>query len=387
MNLTSVIIKSKKYTVYNKKICGLYPLERNIRLCWQLGAKQIYLNLFPEELQLYNEKIKPATSKLDGLFISTDLIEETDDTDSLFDQHLEIESNVFMQMHYFANEDKYFKKTGKKIIPIVKSDQFQLFSEYDFDNAERIAINHIRLSAGGFIARSINKRISIPISKRLAPTGIHPNYLTVINFVLGIIGGSLLFVNTYWSIMIGCILMQVVSIFDGCDGEVAKMTLKFSKFGSTFDTVSDYTAVLIYGLGIAYLYFYYAPTMLLKLIVIVPGLGGIALAVYACGKYIVRYSNSSSFNAYMKEFLQKIPVKDYMVTFLIKMVFLTRKEFYSLLICLVGLTGKIFLIAPFYAIVCLITGVFLNIINYKYFKLLPFNEKDEMIYVSKRKDS
>ena len=51
------LIKSENKYKYNKRICGLYPLERNILLLLQIGIKKIYLDLSTEERSFYEKKI------------------------------------------------------------------------------------------------------------------------------------------------------------------------------------------------------------------------------------------------------------------------------------------------------------------------------------------
>ena len=64
--------------------------------------------------------------------------------------------------------------------------------------AEKLVTNHIIKNTGGFIAQKINKRISMPISLLLAKTRIHPNYLTVINMIVGLLSSIVLLFNSYW---------------------------------------------------------------------------------------------------------------------------------------------------------------------------------------------
>ncbi|MHA1839340.1 MAG: CDP-alcohol phosphatidyltransferase family protein, partial [Candidatus Ranarchaeia archaeon] len=76
-------------------------------------------------------------------------------------------------------------------------------------------------SEDGLIARTINRKISKRISKYLLSK--HPNVtanqITIFCFVLGLLGA--IFYPFGYPIVAG-LLLQVSSILDGCDGEIAR---------------------------------------------------------------------------------------------------------------------------------------------------------------------
>lgn len=105
----------------------------------------------------------------------------------------------------------------------------------------------------GLTAFLINRPISLSISKILLKTPATPNHVTFFNLLLGIYAGFMLASGEAMGIAIGALLMQMVSIFDGIDGELARMKLLQSPIGAWFDTVSDDVVRIatIVGLGVS----------------------------------------------------------------------------------------------------------------------------------------
>jgi len=113
--------------------------------------------------------------------------------------------------------------------------------DIDTENELKIAEKHIRESlikkTDGLISRLINRKISTRITPYL--TGydfITPNLLTVVVSLLGITAGVLMFFKQF---LIGGLIIQLVSILDGIDGEIARIKNITTKFGSVLDSVLD----------------------------------------------------------------------------------------------------------------------------------------------------
>lgn len=113
----------------------------------------------------------------------------------------------------------------------------------------------IRQKTNGFIAKNLNKRISIPISRRLLKYPITPNQITCFHTLLGVFALYLVWQATYAMILLGGLLMWFSTVLDGCDGEVARAKNLCTPFGKYFDTVVDtlksavYVIVLAFALG------------------------------------------------------------------------------------------------------------------------------------------
>ncbi|KKN11680.1 hypothetical protein LCGC14_1024080 [marine sediment metagenome] len=90
----------------------------------------------------------------------------------------------------------------------------------------------------GFVSKYINR----PFSNQLTKFIIHfwpncnPNLISIISALFGIIG-SLLFIMNFP--LLGGIFIQISSIVDGSDGEVARTNGRTSFFGGFVDSVMD----------------------------------------------------------------------------------------------------------------------------------------------------
>ena len=77
--------------------------------------------------------------------------------------------------------------------------------------------------ADGYVAAHLNRRLSVPISARLARTRITPTQITVISFLIALVGAACFAVGRHWTAVIGALLVQLSSVVDGCDGELARL--------------------------------------------------------------------------------------------------------------------------------------------------------------------
>ncbi|MFQ5798092.1 MAG: NTP transferase domain-containing protein [Bacteroidota bacterium] len=111
-----------------------------------------------------------------------------------------------------------------------------------------------RSSEDGFIAQYLNRPLSRRISALLADTRLTPNAITILNFLIGLCGAFLFSMGEYvWTLLAG-LLIQLSSILDGCDGEIARLKFQSGRFGAWLDTVLDRYADVAIAAGISYGY-------------------------------------------------------------------------------------------------------------------------------------
>jgi phosphatidylglycerophosphate synthase len=91
----------------------------------------------------------------------------------------------------------------------------------------------------GLISRTINRRISLRVTRSLLETTLTPNQMTGIAGAFGLAailviawGGAPWFVP-------GALLLQIQSILDGCDGEISRLKYIRSRLGEWLDQVLD----------------------------------------------------------------------------------------------------------------------------------------------------
>ncbi|QNI33447.1 flippase-like domain-containing protein [Alloacidobacterium dinghuense] len=102
----------------------------------------------------------------------------------------------------------------------------------------------------GVFAR-MNRRVSVPISRRIIKLPVTPNVVTLFTLGVGFTAGMYFARGGYWNMLIGAILSVWASIFDGCDGEVARLKLMESDFGCWLETICDWLYYLFIFAGIA----------------------------------------------------------------------------------------------------------------------------------------
>jgi len=139
-----------------------------------------------------------------------------------------------------------------------KMKAFDIYDKYWIDidndnalkNAEHLLIEQLKKNTDGPISKIFNRPISIRISKLLLKTGITPNQISLLTFIIGIFASLFFYVGEYLYLVVGGILVQVSSIIDGCDGEIARLKLEETKYGGWFDAVLDRyaDALIIFGM-------------------------------------------------------------------------------------------------------------------------------------------
>ncbi|MCS7055704.1 MAG: CDP-alcohol phosphatidyltransferase family protein, partial [Thermoflexales bacterium] len=91
-----------------------------------------------------------------------------------------------------------------------------------------------------------------PLADALARSGVSPNALTVIGFLLNVVAGTLIALGQpFWG---GVVMVTIGMPFDAVDGAVARKLGKPTKFGAFLDSTLDRLAegALLSGLGYAF---------------------------------------------------------------------------------------------------------------------------------------
>ena len=91
----------------------------------------------------------------------------------------------------------------------------------------------------GFMARHVERPISLEISRRLAGTTLTPNQISLISIAVGICGGPFFLSSRPLMQTIGALLFLAHSILDGCDGELARLKFQQSRWGGVLDFWGD----------------------------------------------------------------------------------------------------------------------------------------------------
>ncbi len=180
---------------------------------------------------------------------------------------------------------------------------FRVSDSSDIPALEHFLCEHIRHGANGWMARNVNKRISLPISRILARLRVSPNTITIFNMLIGLAAGIGTGGRTYVGLLWGGILFQTASIMDGCDGEVAKLTFRQSQFGQMIDTLSDNFALTSFFVGLT-IHQYRVQDSFTGFLWAGLFFSGTGLLIYRMVKFLRRHTNSMSLVTFDKEFIQ-----------------------------------------------------------------------------------
>ncbi|MCC6381512.1 MAG: CDP-alcohol phosphatidyltransferase family protein, partial [Dehalococcoidia bacterium] len=88
----------------------------------------------------------------------------------------------------------------------------------------------------GIVSRYLNRPLARPAARALARTPATPNGVTIFTLCLSIVTAAMLAAG--WNIA-GGIAIQVVSVVDGIDGELARIRNAATRFGGVLDAVTD----------------------------------------------------------------------------------------------------------------------------------------------------
>ena len=363
---TAIIINSEPYN-YSDKITGLYILERNIMILIKAGFERIILHTSQGEKMFFEKHIKKHIKNFKVEVVSTDSKLKYPKSSLI------IYSNIFLQLHYFKDFTKYFKKEANLFKPIFSDDIFTITKKADIKKATNKIVKTILDGTGGFISKKINKAVSIPISRLLVKTRIHPNYLTIVNIGIGLLSAYFMFLaaNTssliYIYMVISGFLFQLASIFDGVDGEIAKYSFKFTKLGGYLDTLGDNLTLLLFLIASSYLNIVQVGGLIALISVIVLFVS-LALTVGVMLRFINTRTDSGSLVAFDTYFLQKLPQNDFLVKFAMATKYLIKKEMFSVIFFIVCLLGMAKFILPGAAFALFLSAFTICLLYCKYRK-------------------
>lgn len=115
----------------------------------------------------------------------------------------------------------------------------RIVSKADLAVAERRLTRALGKGTDGFMERNVERPLSRILSRRLAPTPITPNQMTLISAAVGLAAAPFfLSASPLWQ-TIGALLFLTHSILDGCDGELARLRFQESRWGGILDFWGD----------------------------------------------------------------------------------------------------------------------------------------------------
>jgi CDP-L-myo-inositol myo-inositolphosphotransferase len=122
------------------------------------------------------------------------------------------------------------------------------------ERAENELFRRLRKPVDGPVARVINRPLSLRVTRLLIDSKVTPNMMTVVAGLIGFTGVAVVAAApTHLAVFVGALMLQIQSILDGCDGEIARLKFQGSKSGEWLDNVTDDVLNIVYcgALGVA----------------------------------------------------------------------------------------------------------------------------------------
>ena len=120
--------------------------------------------------------------------------------------------------------------------------------EYDED---RIVLNAAVKGQDGFFTTYFVSPYSRYIARWAAQRGLTPNQVTTASVVIGLLAAAGFATGERWGLVAGAVLLQVSFTADCVDGQLARYTRNFSKFGAWLDSIFDRTKEYAVFAGLA----------------------------------------------------------------------------------------------------------------------------------------
>ena len=180
------------------------------------------------------------------------------------------------------------------------------------------------------IDRYIIRKISGFISGFLSRTPVTPNQVTITSLILGIISGVFFSLGECTYTITAGLLYFLSTVFDQCDGEVARLKQKETEFGRKLDIIVDaiVNAVIVVGITIAV---YVGIGSVLVIIAGVFAMTGITISLLLA----TYFSHDSKKDTGAKKMLDKLNNKDFFyIIMLLSVIF--NQMIWFLLIMAVG---------------------------------------------------
>ncbi|WP_273846211.1 NTP transferase domain-containing protein [Rubrobacter calidifluminis] len=106
----------------------------------------------------------------------------------------------------------------------------------DIERALEAILSWAASGNDGFVSRHFNRRLSRRVTRRLLGTPVAPDHVSLASFALAAAGA---FSILRGRMRLGGALVQLSSVVDGCDGELARARLESSPRGGVLDAVLD----------------------------------------------------------------------------------------------------------------------------------------------------
>jgi phosphatidylglycerophosphate synthase len=133
---------------------------------------------------------------------------------------------------FTAVQDRLTRRFGPPAAIPAGIDPMVVMTSMDVRVAEQRLLRSLVKDTDGFMARHVERPISLQIVRRLASTAVTPNQITIASAAIGLLGAPF-FLSEF------ALLFLTHSIVDGCDGELARLKFQESRWGGVLDFWGD----------------------------------------------------------------------------------------------------------------------------------------------------
>ena len=179
------------------------------------------------------------------------------------------------------------------------------------------------------IDRYIIRKISGFITGLLVKTPVTQNQVTIIRLILGIVSAAFFSHGAHTYTIIAGVFYFISTVFDQCDGEVARFKHMTSDFGKTFDIIVDsiVNAAITIGITIA---IYKTNGSGLTIIAGLLAMTGIVISLLLT----TYFSNESKNDTGAKEMLDKLNNKDFFYIIMLASVIFNQMIWFLLIMAI-----------------------------------------------------
>jgi len=197
--------------------------------------------------------------------------------------------------------------------------------EVDKESYQRV-ISHLD---SPIIDRYIIRKISGFITGLLVKTPVTPNQVTIISLILGIASAAFFSHGAHTYTIIAGLFYFISTVFDQCDGEVARYKQMTSDFGKTFDIIVDsiVNATITIGITIA---IYKTNGSGLSIIAGLLAMTGIVISLLLT----TYFSHENNNNTGTKEMLDRLNNKDFFYIIMLASVIFNQMIWFLLIMAI-----------------------------------------------------
>jgi phosphatidylglycerophosphate synthase len=105
--------------------------------------------------------------------------------------------------------------------------------------AERRLLQSPKGPYDGVIDTYLNRKLAKRLTQVFVKARWSPNAITVLSLFVGFVAAGFFAQGTYPAGVVGALLFQLSAIIDCCDGDVARLTFRESRFGQQLDLIGD----------------------------------------------------------------------------------------------------------------------------------------------------